>query len=155
MDWLTLIFNLGIPILLLLLGYFIGSLAERNHFRSIVKREKALINRPAVTFDEMDDTQFPPDTSIARAELVSGSVVISVDYFKRFLAGLRAIFGGRVSAYETLVDRARREAVLRMKERAGDADRIANLRIETSTLSSGAGIGSVEVHAYGTALYNR
>jgi uncharacterized protein YbjQ (UPF0145 family) len=55
---------------------------------------------------------------------VSGSVVVSVDYFKRFLAGLRTLVGGRVTSYETLLDRARREAILRCKEtRAGAATR--------------------------------
>ena len=44
--------------------------------------------------------------------------MVSVDYFKRFLAGLRMIFGGRVSSYESLLDRARREALLRMRLQA-------------------------------------
>ncbi len=126
---------------------------ERRHFASIIKREHESLHLALVTFDEADTTVFPPDPEVVSTRLVSGSVVISVDYFKAFLAGLRNIFGGRVSAYETLVDRARREAVLRMKEDAGTAERIANLRVETSTLSSGRGLGSVEVHAYGTAIY--
>ena len=71
-------------------------------------------------------------------------------------AGLRNFFGGRVSAYETLVDRARREATLRMKQQADawGADTICNVRIETSSISKGAKgrVGAVEVYAYGTAL---
>ncbi len=153
MDSISLVINLGIPLLLLIAGYFVGSFLERRHFKSIVEREQATLNQPAVTFDEADDTVFPLDPDITDARLVSGSVVVSVDYFKAFAAGLRNIFGGRVSAYETLVDRGRREAILRMKESAGSAERIANMRIETSTLSSGRGLGSVEVHAYGTAIY--
>ena len=91
----------------------------------------------------------------ARCSLVSGSVVISVDYFKRILAGLRNIFGGNVQSYETLVDRARREAVLRMKESCPDADYVLNLRLETSSIFKGKRkqVGSVEVLAYGTAVY--
>lgn len=153
MQTASLIINFGTPILLLVLGYFIGSLLERRHFASIVAREKHYLNRPSVTFDESDTTVFPADPGITDARLVSGSVVISVDYFKRFLAALRNLFGGRVSSYETLVDRARREAILRMKLQAKDASRIANLRIETSTLASGPGTAAVEVHAYGTAIY--
>ena len=93
---------------------------------------------------------------MVNAELVLGSVVISVDYFKRILAALRNIFGGPVQSYETLVDRARREAVLRMKESCINADQIINLRIETSSISKGGRntIGSVEVLAYGTAIYS-
>ncbi|MFT6733724.1 MAG: hypothetical protein ACJAS9_001914 [Polaribacter sp.] len=49
-----------------------------------------------------------------------------MDYFKRFLAGLRNIFGGRVVTYESLVDRARREAILRMKEKCPAAPSLIN-----------------------------
>ncbi|MDF3037266.1 MAG: hypothetical protein K0S28_2540, partial [Paucimonas sp.] len=65
------------------------------------------------------------------------------------------IVGGPVQSYETLLDRARREAILRMKESCPDADQIINLRIETSSISEGAKntVSSVEVLAYGTAVY--
>jgi uncharacterized protein YbjQ (UPF0145 family) len=92
---------------------------------------------------------------IKNSRLVNGSVVISIDYFKKFVASLMNFFGGRVSTYETLIDRARREAILRMKEDAGDASEIINVRIETSSISKNASdnIGAVEVLAYGTAIY--
>jgi uncharacterized protein YbjQ (UPF0145 family) len=71
---------------------------------------------------------------------------------------LRSIVGGRVTAYETLLDRARREAILRMKQeaKAMNADRIFNIKLETASISKNASgnIGSVEVLAYGTALIN-
>jgi uncharacterized protein YbjQ (UPF0145 family) len=64
------------------------------------------------------------------------------------------IFGGELRAYCSLLDRARREAILRMKAQYPDADLIVNLRIETSSISKGAKntIGSTEIFAYGTAL---
>jgi uncharacterized protein YbjQ (UPF0145 family) len=144
-------FDLYILLGLVLLGYGFGKLNERNHYRSIIKREKALINL-ATTNSKYSLGSLQ---NINRQELVTGHVVISVDYFKRMLAGLRNIFGGSVQAYETLLDRARREAVLRMKESCEKADEIINLRIETSSISKGRGnsIGSVEVLAYATALY--
>jgi uncharacterized protein YbjQ (UPF0145 family) len=42
-----------------------------------------------------------------------------------------------MKAYESLVDRARREAVLKVKQRAYDGgyNVIANLRLETSSIS--------------------
>ena len=82
-------------------------------------------------------------------------MVVSVDYFKRILAKFRNFFGGNVQSYETLIDRARREAVLRMKESCQDADMIINLRLETSSITKGSGkqVGSVEVLSYGTAIY--
>ncbi|NPA95422.1 MAG: YbjQ family protein [Thermodesulfobacteria bacterium] len=144
--------DLLLPICLLVLGYIIGGMLERRHFRSLKARELRFLVLPAVTFRNM------PGHETAKGELVMGSAVISVDYFKRFLAILRNIFGGRVSSYESLVDRARREAILRMKEQASrmGADIIVNMRIETSAIGNAANsrrsVGSVEAIAYGTAL---
>ncbi|HBH31674.1 MAG TPA: hypothetical protein DDX81_07200, partial [Desulfofustis sp.] len=79
-------------------------------------------------------------------------------YFKRLLAILRNIFGGAVTSYESLVDRARREAILRMKEAARQqgAALVINLRLETSAIGQQANrkrqVGSVEAIAYGTAI---
>lgn len=135
---------------LIVVGYISGRIVESRHYRSIVIREQEFLPLPAVTLKHaLDETR-----EVARAELVAGSVVVSVDYFKRFLAGLRNFFGGRVKSYETLVDRARREAILRMKAEAKGADIILNMRLETASISKGARktIGSVEVLAYGTAV---
>ena len=41
--------DLIIFLILLALGYGAGSWAEKRHYRSIVKRESATINLPAVT----------------------------------------------------------------------------------------------------------
>jgi uncharacterized protein YbjQ (UPF0145 family) len=135
----------------LALGYVAGTFVERRHYRSIVRREAEFINLPAITMK----TSGYPEEQIQNADMVYGSAVISIDYFKRFLAGLRNIFGGTIKSYETLIDRARREALLRMKEMAGDADVIVNVRVETATIGRTAGkkgVGCVEVLAYGTAL---
>lgn len=153
MEKFYILINILVPIALLVLGYVFGSVLEKRHFVSLLEREQKFLPVPAVTFDELDPETNPQHGNYKDAQFVSGSVVVSVDYFKRFLAALRNIFGGRVSSYETLIDRARREAILRMKEAATGANTIANVRVETSTLSSSGGLGSIEVHAYGTALY--
>ncbi|MEW8237337.1 MAG: YbjQ family protein [Candidatus Thiodiazotropha taylori] len=143
--------DLIILVTLLALGYGFGSYAESRHYKSIIARENRLRHIPAVT------SRFPPmNNNSGDAELVSGSVVISVDYFKRFIAALRNLVGGQVTSYESLVDRARREAILRMKAQAEqlNADIVFNVKLETSSIHKGRGnsIGSVEVLAYGTAL---
>lgn len=143
--------QLIIFLVLLVLGYIFGHLAEIRHFKSIRQRERRLRN--LLTFS----CRFcPPERSPADVRLVSGSVVISVDYFKRFVAALRNLFGGRVTSYESLLERARREALLRMKTeaKAAGADMIINVKIETSSISQGINnsMGCVEVIAYGTAL---
>ena len=138
-------------LILILVGYIVGTLAEKRHYRSIQKRENGFLYLPAVSMKAVEY----PDETVKSVKLVYGSAVISVDYFKRLLAGLRNIFGGTVKSYESLIDRARREAMLRMKEMAQDATVIVNVRIETATVGKKAnkkGIGCLEAIAYGTAL---
>ncbi len=150
-DIISLVFNVGIPLLIIAVAMVTGTILERRHYRSIDLRERTYGRVPL-----LNGKRYPTDRHIADARLVSGSVVISYDHFKRFLAGLRMIFGGEVKSYVSLLDRGRREAVLRMKEACPDADLIVNLRIETSSISKGnrrKGLGAVEVFAYGTALW--
>jgi uncharacterized protein YbjQ (UPF0145 family) len=152
-EAISLFLNYGWPVLLLMSAYFIGTLIEKNHFRNIRRREAEYQSMPVVTFDTM-----PEDWDAGESTLVTGSIVISLDYFKRVIAGLRGIVGGRVKTYEPLLDRARREAVLRMIEdaRAQGFNGIFNVRLETSRLANsrgdGEGTAGVEMLAYGTAV---
>lgn len=136
---------------LIVLGYIFGRAAEAKHFSSIISREKDLLHLPATSVKTVLDTTRPVERSV----LVHGNVVVSIDYFKRALGALRSLVGGAVKSHETLLDRARREAILRLKESCPDAHEIVNLRIETCSISGRAdgSIGSVEVLAYGTAIY--
>ena len=147
--------QLIIVIVLIGLGYVVGSILEKKHYRSIISREAQLLHIPTVSVKNMIED----GVDIIDARMVQGSVVISIDHFKRILASLRNIFGGRVTAYESLVDRARREAILRMKEKSPNADIVLNTRIETSTIGRSANsrksIGSIEAMAYGTAISYR
>lgn len=136
---------------LLTVGYVFGRLAENRHFASIRKREAELQN--VLTFSaRLPPLTSPPMTPV----LVGGNVVIAIDYFKMIAASLRGFLGGRVTAYETLLERARREAILRMKDAARQhgAEQIFNVKLETSSIGQGQGGGSlsVEVYAYGTAM---
>ena len=142
--------NIVIFLVLLGVGYVSGTIVEKRHFRRIREREEALVDLPVIMLKK---PLYAED--IREVRLVSGSVVISVDYFKKFVASLMNFFGGRIEVYETLVDRARREAILRMKESAEGAAEIVNIRIETSSISKNAAqsVGAVEVLAYGTAIY--
>ena len=146
------IINLAAFLGLLSVGYFIGSYTEKMHYKSIIAREKSFLGLPAVTIKNGHDIS----RTVLHSQLAQGSVVISIDYFKRFLAALRNLFGGNVVSYETLIDRGRREALLRMKEDAGSADIIINTRLETSVIGASANrknsLGSIEVLAYGTAV---
>lgn len=148
MFWLDLGLQLGLPLALLLLGLIVGRILEKRHYASIRLREKKLAG--VLVFS----TRWPPEvTASQRTTLVCGSVVISSDHFKTFVAGLRNIFGGNVRGYETLMERARREAVLRLKEEAHrqGAKLVIGLRFETSQIA-GRATPCMEVLAYGTAL---
>lgn len=144
----------GSPLFMLGLTYFIGSSIERNHFEDIQRRESASRAFPVLNLKTV-----PSDWVITDSDLVTANVVISVDYFKRFLAGLRAIVGGRITSFEPLLDRARREAVLRLKEsaHARGFNAIVNLRIESTDIASSTarknqGLAGVEIIAFGTAV---
>ncbi len=145
--------DLIIFLALLVSGYTVGRIAERRHYRSIIAREKDMANVMVFT------NRFPPLTQRASQALVTGSVVVSEDYFKRVVSGLQSLFGGRLRAYESLLDRARREAVLRMKQEARDkgAKMIINVKFQTFSIPgrNPNSFGAVEVMAYGTALTPR
>jgi uncharacterized protein YbjQ (UPF0145 family) len=136
-----------VVVALLVLGYVFGSLAEKRHYRRIRAREAGSVGLPVVA------SRYPPQDRRYGQQLVKGSVVISSDYFKNFFAGLVNIFGGRVTPFESLLDRARREAVLRMKEQASgfDAAYVFNIKFDTSRLATGR-LAAIEVLAYGTAM---
>ena len=100
-----------------------------------------------------------PPQDFSGGDLVYAGVVVSSDYFRRMLAAFRNFFGGNIRSYETLLDRARREAVLRLKEQAAakGANAVLNFKLETASLGNihqpqqGGAVGTVEVLAYGTA----
>lgn len=152
-DVIELIVSVGIAVLLLIIGFSAGTIAEKRHYKSIRRREKEL--RKIMVFALRIP---PPEMCPCRTELVAGSVVVGMDYFKTFLAMLKNIVGGRVGSYETLVDRARREAILRMKTEARElgAKAVFNIKFSTANIMSGTkenkGSGCVEVIAYGTAV---
>ena len=144
-------YEIIIFVVLMLLGYFIGTHREKKHYQSIFEREKEYGD--VMLFDLR---HIPDSLSVTGGELVGGHVVISVDYFKKFVGGLRLLLGGRLKVYESLLDRGRREAILRMKEQARQANSnmVFNVKFETASISKGVkgNIGSIEVFVYGSAV---
>lgn len=143
--------DIAVFLILIAVGYFAGSIAEKRHFASINRRESSLVTLPVTTTQTVED-----EKHVEKTVFVTGCCVISQDYFKKIAAALKTIFGGRLISYETLVDRGRREAVLRMKQTAkkSGCDAIYNMRLETAPVGSktGQGIGCIEVIAYGTGV---
>ena len=137
----------GFWISLFVFSYFIGTFREKAHFKNIVEREKVLVSLPALTM------KCPEDRVVVKSELVIGNVVIAGDFFKQVVAGLASIFGMRISVAEAMMDRARREAILRMKEKAVGADAILNVRVEGLKIGERKKITGIEAMACGTAVY--
>ncbi len=138
----------------MLLGAWIaGTLIERRHLRKLLLLESGSRGVLALTIED-----YPPEWQVESCDLVMGNVVISQDYYKRFAAGIKGIFGGNIRVLEPLLERARREALIRMKAlaHARGYDTIINVRIETSRLANarrdGKGTAGVEILAYGTAI---
>ena len=139
-------------LILVIVGYITGRSFELAHYSKIRQREKKLQSIPIIVSRWQDSVE-----SDETGHLFDGSVVISSDYFKSFISHLRLMLGGRMREFEPLLDRARREAILRMKEKAvlWGAERIINLRIESSSIHGRSGqqyLPIIEVLAYGTAI---
>ena len=147
------IIQIGIFVVLLAVGLFAGRANERKHFRELAEDEERL--RDIATSSGRGDWE---RGGFRSGVLVVGSVVIAEDYFKRVAASLKSLVGGNIRSYESLLERGRREAIVRMKEEARrlGATHVANVRLETASLSedwSGQRpIFSAEFIAYGTAL---
>lgn len=144
MDALT--FKAALFVILFAVGWGFGRHAERKHLKELEAQEKRL------AYIRLDSSRFK--TSEHFGQLVSSNVVISHDYFKYVIANIQNFFGGRLTSYESVVERARREAVVRLKleaEKLGAAQ-IMGLRLSTTELGMQGGM--VEVFAYGTAIRN-
>ncbi len=82
--------------------------------------------------------------------LVKGNTIRARHLGRDVMAGLKNIIGGEIKSYTQLLDKAREEAIKRMKEEAKrlNADAVIGMRMTTSDVMQ----GSSEVLAYGTAV---
>ena len=137
-------FKVGIFVLLFAIGWLVGRHIEQKHLRELEEKEQALQHI------RIDTNKF--QTSENFGQLIESNVVISHDYFKYVIAQIQNFLGGRLTTYETVVDRARREAIIRLKQKAQDqgCQQIMGLRLSTTELGMEGGM--VEVFAYGTAI---
>jgi uncharacterized protein YbjQ (UPF0145 family) len=139
-------FEVVSTVLLLVAGYFFGSRNEKKHIEELLVREKNLLTKLPTRADQ------GPKIEHGEAFLVTSSVVIASDYFKNFIGALKNFFGGRMTTHETLLDRARREAVCRLREKAlaRGAQELVDVHICTNFIDQ----MGVEISTYGTALKN-
>ena len=144
--------ELIIVLVLITLGFTSGRIIEKKHLARLALCEEELADIA------LCETQhLPPNWQVDDSFLVTGTCVIATDYFKVFAGALRNLFGGRIRSFETLMQRARREAVVRMltEARSHAANAVWNVRIETATIQGKRKPGGAEVIVYGTALVVR
>jgi uncharacterized protein YbjQ (UPF0145 family) len=149
---IELIVGIVLTVLFLIGGLTIGKMNDRKHLASIQKREERYRR---ITLDNRK--RVPSPETIEGATLVMGQYVAATDYFKSFATKLRALVGGEMNSMITLMERSRREAILRMVEAAHKkgATEVWNIRFETSNISQmngKRGAAQVEIIAYGTAV---
>ena len=136
-------------ITLFTIGLIFGKISEKRHFIRLEKAEEELSHIKVLNVKTL-----PSNIDVGGA-LVAGNVVIAIDYFKMIMAGFRVFFGGRLNSYTSLLERARREAIVRMQR---DADRLGanaiyNTRLEFSAIGQSANrCSGAELLAYGTAV---
>ena len=82
--------------------------------------------------------------------LVQGNTIRAKNIGRDIGASLKNLVGGELKAYTELLTEARREAMQRMLEQAGElgANAVVNVRFTTSSVAGGA----AELYAYGTAV---
>lgn len=117
---------------LFICGFVIGRTVERRHFRNLEEREQASQSRGIFVTQVRS---FPYAISDGPVPLlVHSEVVIGSDYLKSFLSNWRNIFGGELKSFQTLQERAKREAVLRLTEEAERLgfNAVCNIRINAA-----------------------
>lgn len=130
-------------LVLVAIGWYFGTRAERGHLKSLI------IDEQKYQHIQVSSERFYEPKGVNESILVVGSVVIAQDKFKQAVAAVLSLFGKNLTVYETLLDRARREAVLRAKRQANDAGchALYGLRFEMTEVQ-----GGVEILAYGVAV---
>lgn len=149
------IINLAVQIILLPIALVVGRFTEGRHFTRLAQREHELGHIHRCNLKRVAD----PD-SVVRADLVIGHVVIATDYWKSFATKLRNLVGGEMKSAQSLMTRGRREALVRMLERAQqlNATEVWNIRFGFASISQmrgTAGAMQVEIYAWGTAVSRR
>ncbi|MFQ1043130.1 MULTISPECIES: YbjQ family protein [Acinetobacter] len=142
-----LIIQIVIFAILFSVGFGFGRYNERKHLQYLDEQEQRLAYI-RVNNSRFNESTFP-------GHMISSNVVISHDYFKYAIANVQNMLGGRLTSYESVVERARREAIVRLKleaEKMG-ADQIMGIRLSTTELGMQGGM--VEVFAYGTAIQTK
>jgi uncharacterized protein YbjQ (UPF0145 family) len=140
------------PLFLLGFAYFMGNAIARKHEKSLQERHQTVAH---IRSTDLKRYVRPQSGGIPPA-LFCAEVTLGIDHFRGFLGKLKNIFGGDVKSYQKTLDRARREAILRVIEQvhAAGMNAVANLRVDFVDISGNATRANkasmVTILAYGT-----
>ena len=140
-----------LPLILFIIPMITGQIIERKHLKELAAREAEIRKKVIV-----HNRKSPLMTRPAKMTLVAGEVCIGADRFKTWLAGFRQLVGGQMKSLAPVVERARREALLRALETAAKQGytEVGNIRSSTANLKWNAPKQKellISVMAYGTA----
>lgn len=136
------------PLILLVLGWGIGRGIISRHRKRLDAQDEAFKN---IRLHNVKYTLPADKIDLTETYLVTGSLVLSIDVFRRLIAAFIQLAGGEVHNYSDLLERGRRDALLRLKaeaDRFGAKD-IYNIKIQSAAIGANQGI---EILAYGTAV---
>lgn len=94
--------------------------------------------------------EYIPGQEFEALGIVRGTVVQTKNIGRDFMAGMKTLVGGEITAYTEMLNEARQIATKRMVDQAKEleADAIVGIKYGSSQVMSGA----AEVIAYGTAV---
>ena len=150
MAGIELIIGIGLTMVLLIIGFTAGTIAEQRHFKRLERRERAtnhIVRTNSKSF-------LAPRRNAPEPMILCAETVVASDYFKNFLAAFRKFFGGELGSYNSLMDRARRETLTKLIEQAnaGGYNAVCNVRLEPSDVGGNLGKkGAAMVCIIGTA----
>jgi uncharacterized protein YbjQ (UPF0145 family) len=128
---------------------------ERRHLRQLVARE-ALVSDITLSAGPkaLEDSPIGNSARIMTSDFLMGSIVLSHDVFRSITIFFARLFGGNISHYERLLETARREAIVRLREEAVGLGikKVINVKIAATSIRK-SGVKTVEVLAYGTGVY--
>ncbi len=130
LELIILVAPVALGLFFLGLGFFVGGWTERSHFKRLDERESKngdFLITQLKTYPEVVLHETPPAMLVSEA-------IIACDYLKSFLGKIRNLFGGEIKSYQSLLVRARREALQRIVDqaRAAGYNAICNVRFENA-----------------------
>jgi len=123
-----------IPLFVFLVAVVVGRLIESNHLKDLARREQALKGTMVI-----HTRMRAVSPGMKHQEMMFAEVALGADRFVTWLAMWKQLIGGNLGSLEPVVDRARREALLRIAEQsaAKGYTELANVRFSTASMKVG------------------